>query len=208
MTDNTDRPISQVGNRVMGRNVALQLEVEPAMRALYQQLSEWMAGISGPTRSAPLVYSIPVLGNLKTDRIEAPSLMIDSDSAPREIIFNFKRCGREGLKATPANSDLYFDTRKQLFDYHLKFRAGIAATVGKITVEPEVPVELVFTVDEDNVAVVLSALNFFSLGTMNYTFRPSKIDDQLMRALILAIENKSNDFFVLASESNTRRRKK
>ena len=178
-----DHPVSSADTRVILRNRAMRTETLLRMKALWLPLTTLVERLGqGPV---PLAMNYPVEEAivLKVIRLENFAANCDNVDRPSEVSLRYQARGHAPLKILPPTSDTYFELRHRLFDHRLEFTSGIAATVSKITLQPVVPVEILFYLDPEDGSIRLSLRNFESLGLREYRVSSHPIDSGLMEAI-------------------------
>ena len=205
MTDpsNTE-PISRAENRVIGK-VGGHADFHPRLVLAYRRLTAFVLNANEKKYRVKAEYDVPGVGTLRLTRAEDFHLTKNAGSSFKTFTLSCHYVGDQELKFVPENKDLYFKVRETLFDHGVEFRSAIAATMSKITVEPNVPVAVTISADIEGGKVLISLRNMRLFGNVDYEFPIESVDTDLVDAIEGLLLMNFDDFYRLAAECSAKR---
>ncbi|NIV73578.1 MAG: hypothetical protein GWN09_10705, partial [Gammaproteobacteria bacterium] len=129
-------------------------------------------------------------------------LATDDPNSIQKFTFHWSCSGQGRQEFKVANPHLAEMHRETLWNLNLKFnKRDLQKGAGSVfVVESFVPVTLEFEIDQEKGVIVLKCKNLGSLGIVNYTYPPDRVNAELMDELAKCVLRRPNRFDELNGE--------
>lgn len=176
--------------------------IEPKMKALYKYFTEFTEHLKVVSPDVSGDYLLEGLGTLTNLRQGDYKLATDDPNSIQKFTFHWScsRPGRQEFKV--PNPHLAEMHRETLWNLNLKFnKRDLQNGAGSVfVVEAYVPVSIEFEGDLDKGVIGLKVKNLGSLGIVNYSYPPEKVNAELMDELAKCVLRRPNRFDELNGE--------
>jgi hypothetical protein len=177
-------------------------QLEPKMKALYKYFTEFNEHLNVVSPDVSGDYLLEGLGTLSNLRQGDYKLATDDPNSIQKFTFHWS-CARQGRQEFKvANPILAEKHREILWNLNLKFnKRDLQKGAGSVfVVETYVPVSFEFEADPIKNAICLKLKNLGTLGIVNYTYAPEKVNAELMDELAKCVLRRPNRFDELNGE--------
>lgn len=177
-------------------------QLEPKMKALFKYFTEFNEHLNVVSPDVSGDYLLEGLGTLTNLRQGDYKLATDDPKSIQKFTFHWScsRAGRQEFKI--ANPIIAEKHRETLWNLNLRFnKRDLQNGAGAVfVVEAFVPVSFEFEADPVKSAINLKLKNLGTLGIVNHSYAPDKINAELMDELAKCVLRRPNRFDELNGE--------
>jgi len=181
---------------------AVRRKLEPKMKALYKYFTEFNEHLNVVSPDVSGDYLLEGLGTLTNLSQGDYKLATDDPKSIQKFTFHWS-CSRQGRQEFKVeNPHIAEMHRETLWNLNLKFnKRDLQQGAGSVfVVDAYVPVSFEFEADPVKNAICLKLKNLGSLGIVNYSYHPDKINAELMDELAKCVLRRPNRFDELNGE--------
>lgn len=177
-------------------------QLEPKMKALYKYFTEFCDHLKVVSPEVTGDYLLEGLGTLTKLRQGEYNLTTDDPNSIQKFTFHWS-CSRPGRQEFKIDNPIIAEKhRETLWNYNLKFnKRDLQNGAGSVfVVEAFVPVSCEFEADAEKRVIRLKLKNFGALGVINHTYKPDKVNEELMDEFAKCVLRRPNRFDELSGE--------
>ena len=177
-------------------------QLEPKMKALYKYFAEFNEHLNVVSPEVSGDYLLEGLGTLTNLRQGDYKLATDDPNSIQKFTFHWS-CSRQGRQEFKVSNPILAEKyRETLWNVNLRFnKRDLQNGAGAVfVVEAFVPVSFEFEIDPEKSAINLKLKNLGTLGIVNYSYAPEKINAELMDELAKCVLRRPNRFDELNGE--------
>lgn len=177
-------------------------QLEPKMKALYKYFTEFNEHLNVVSPEVSGDYLLEGLGTLTNLRQGDYKLATDDPNSIQKFTFHWS-CSRQGRHEFKISNPIIAEKhRETLWNLNLRFnKRDLQNGAGAVfVVDAFVPVSFEFEIDPEKNAINLKLKNLGTLGIVNYSYAPEKINAELMDELAKCVLRRPNRFDELNGE--------
>jgi hypothetical protein len=172
-----------------------QTSLKPAMKRILDYFNQVVEQLNVVSPEARVSYEIEGVCRLDGLQQSEYKISVENPEEPRSFTLSYT-CSREGKVRFEKQGKRAAEFHRNYMRSHgldFNYKMGVDGC-GVFVLQPWVPVSFTFEADVQNKMIRLRIRNMHTLGAVNYSFSPDKIDDTWLEELAKRVVRRPNRF--------------